>query len=43
MFKKARAVFDSAELDQLSDAMVTRKAEAVGDPAVTGSAAFDGR
>ncbi len=39
MFKKARAVFDQQELEQLGEAMAARKAEAQGDVAITGSPA----
>jgi hemerythrin superfamily protein len=37
MFKKARQVFDDAELDQLGEVMAERKAEAMGDPSVVGA------
>jgi hemerythrin superfamily protein len=37
MFKKARQVFDRAELDQLGEAMAARKAEATRDPVIVGS------
>jgi hemerythrin superfamily protein len=43
MFKKARQVFDSAELDQLGEVMSERKAEAMNDaPKVTSGASRTG-
>jgi hemerythrin superfamily protein len=39
MFKKARQVFDDVELDELGVVMTERKAEAMRDPSILGSAA----